>query len=46
MTTWADAWAYDSIWATKQFTVLDVQHMQAGFDAGSDHALVVARLDP
>ncbi len=35
---------YDHLWATDDFRVLDVKHMEEGFAAGSDHALVVARL--
>jgi endonuclease/exonuclease/phosphatase family metal-dependent hydrolase len=35
---------YDHIWVTPDFNVFDVRHMHEGFVAGSDHALVVARL--
>ena len=35
---------YDHIWASDAFDVLEVRHMQEGFSAGSDHALVWARL--
>lgn len=35
---------FDHIWATPDFAVADVKHIHRGFRAGSDHALVWARL--
>jgi len=35
---------YDHIWASDDFEVLEVDHVQEGISAGSDHAVVRARL--
>lgn len=35
---------YDHIWATPDLDVLEVRHLEEGFTAGSDHAVVWVRL--